>query len=141
MRLRSNLIADCYNRGCVIYKMTETEDLRGEREEYWQSRSRTRVQEARQELVCPICIETFTEPRTLTCQHTFCTACLQQLANSSRRTRAAEKTGPPLGSSPSPRPQLNSDGARGLIVLAEVVISCPECRANVSLPDSGVRGN
>ena len=48
-------------------------------------RSRTRVQAAQQELVCPICIETYSEPRTLTCQHTFCTACLLQLAAASGR--------------------------------------------------------
>ena len=108
--------------------MTEDIELEAERDEYWQSRSRTRVQ---QELVCPICIETFTEPRTLTCQHTFCTACLQQLVDASRRTRMPGKL-PQSGSSP-PR----NCGAHG--TAAEIVISCPECRANISLPNGGVR--
>ena len=90
-------------------------------------RSRTRVQAAQQELVCPICIETYSEPRTLTCQHTFCTACLLQLAAASGRGRK----GTPL-KGPS------SGGESG--AASEITIACPECRANIVLPDNGVVG-
>ena len=79
--------------------------------------TRDRVQEAREELVCPICIETFREPRTLACQHTFCTSCLEQLA----RTRS-------------------SLVARARRHAEEVTIACPECRADIILPENGVNG-
>ena len=81
----------------------------------------TRVQKAREELVCSICIETLREPRTLTCQHTFCTACLKELA-SARTPRARRRAHSPAGAG------------------EEAVISCPECRANIILPEKGIYG-
>ena len=94
-------------------------------------RSRTRVQAAQQELICPICIETFSEPRTLACQHTFCTACLLQLAES-----AVKKTRGPT--------QLKSAGGENFSAADElsppVMVACPECRANIVLPANGVLG-
>lgn len=104
----------------------------GESENYANSRtrSRTRVQAARQELICPICIETFTEPRTLPCQHTFCTACLQQLEASKKRPVL------PLKSPDGGDGAVSSPGGCG-----EITIACPECRANISLPEeNGVLG-
>ena len=94
-------------------------------------RSRTRVQAARQELICPICIETFSEPRTLACQHTFCTVCLLQLAASAGRRTA--RAAPPL------KPSAAGGGGAGASS-AEVTIACPECRANIMLPENGVTG-
>ena len=80
----------------------------------------TRVQKAREELVCPICIEMLREPRMLSCQHTFCTACLEQLASAqsslAARTRKHDSTA------------------------KEVSITCPECRANMILPENGIYG-
>ena len=104
-------------------------DVGADREAYWQG-THTRVQEARQELVCPICIETLTEPRTLTCQHTFCTTCLQQLALSGL-SRSAVKASSCTASSPH-----CGGGWTG----QEITISCPECRVNVILPENGVQG-
>ena len=81
----------------------------------------TRVQKAREELVCSICIETLREPRTLTCQHTFCTACLKELA-SARTPRARRRAHSGAGAA------------------EEAIISCPECRANIILPENGIYG-
>ena len=75
------------------------------------------VQKAREELVCSICIETLREPRTLTCQHTFCTACLKELGARSPRARRRTHSGVP-----------------------EVTIACPECRTNIILPENGIYG-
>ncbi|XP_069135293.1 uncharacterized protein [Argopecten irradians] len=36
-------------------------------------------------LVCPICQETYTDPRQLPCDHTFCFSCLKQLIKASRK--------------------------------------------------------
>ncbi|OWF35606.1 uncharacterized protein LOC110442752 [Mizuhopecten yessoensis] len=36
-------------------------------------------------LACPICQETFTDPRRLPCDHTFCFSCLKQLIKASRK--------------------------------------------------------
>lgn len=74
-------------------------------------RSKTRVQRAQEELMCSICIEFFKQPRSLACQHTFCHECLELLAASSKASSSGE-----------------------------VVISCPECRANIILPENGVEG-
>ena len=73
-------------------------------------RGLTRVQKAREELVCPICIETFREPRTLTCQHTFCTACLKKLIAGARKHSSTAN------------------------------VACPECRSTIILPESGING-
>lgn len=78
-------------------------------------RSKTRVQKAQEELVCSICIDFFKQPRSLACQHTFCHECLEQLASDG-----------------SPSSKASSSG--------EIVISCPECRANILLPENGVQG-
>ncbi|XP_078619099.1 uncharacterized protein LOC144886354 [Branchiostoma floridae x Branchiostoma japonicum] len=37
-------------------------------------------EQIREELSCSICLELFTRPKVLPCQHTFCQECLQQLA-------------------------------------------------------------
>ena len=108
-----------------------TMEIEEEQGDYWRVRSRARVEKAREELVCSICMETFKEPRTLACQHTFCTACLEKLAGSrspaSSGGRTAEKAFSSAAAAPaSPR------GAK------EVTISCPECRASLTLPGSGI---
>ena len=102
----------------------------GDRDGY-ATRTHTRVQKAREELICPICIETFKEPRTLACQHTFCTACLEQLASSHKRSplvrRIPEKCGP----------EASCDIRTAT---TEVTVSCPECRTNITLPENGING-
>ena len=103
---------------------------------YWHTRSRTRVQKAREELVCPICFEMFIEPRTLACQHTFCTTCLQKLADASRPGRRKVVPSPKAAASDVD----GESGATGTVSSAAITISCPECRANVSLPKDGVLG-
>ena len=70
-----------------------------------------RMERAREELVCAICFETFREPRTLACQHTFCTECLKQLSDTAHRKHSSATT-----------------------------IDCPECRANMILPKNGIYG-
>ncbi len=35
--------------------------------------------ELEEELRCSLCLELFTEPRTLPCGHTYCTMCLQDV--------------------------------------------------------------
>ena len=48
------------------------------------------VASCREHLSCPLCLDIFTEPRVLPCQHTFCLACLHGLlatAPSDRRFR------------------------------------------------------
>lgn len=36
-------------------------------------------------LICPVCLEGFKEPRTLSCLHTFCTGCLEHCRRAYRR--------------------------------------------------------
>ncbi|NXI18534.1 TRI59 protein, partial [Irena cyanogastra] len=62
-----------------------------------------------EELTCPICCDTFSEPRVLPCSHTFCGPCLQRLLQHS--------PGFPAGSG----------------------LSCPSCRAPVAVPAAGLQ--
>lgn len=100
-------------------------------DDYGTSRTHTRVQKAREELICPICIETFKEPRTLACQHTFCTACLEQLANSQKRSPLARRI--PEKCAPEASYNIRTP-------TTEVTVSCPECRTNIALPENGISG-
>ena len=65
-------------------------------------------------LICKICQEPFKEPKTLSCLHTFCCACVQQQydADTSRPTR---------------------------YTLYTRSVTCPTCRKRTELPAGGVR--
>jgi protein-arginine kinase activator protein McsA len=39
------------------------------------------LEQINEQLVCPICLERLCVPRVLDCMHTFCTGCLQRIAN------------------------------------------------------------
>ena len=100
-------------------------------DDYGTSRTHNRVQKAREELICSICIETFKEPRTLACQHTFCTACLEQLASSQKRSPLPRRT--PEKCAPEASYNIRTP-------TTEVTVSCPECRSNITLPENGISG-
>ena len=78
-----------------------------------------KVQLAREELVCSVCHELFERPRVLSCQHTFCEACLYQCHSF-----------------------YNSGGIKGEIDESwdPLVLACPECRHRTRLPENGVEG-
>ena len=57
----------------------------------------------KQHVTCSICLDTFTEPKTITCLHTFCCECLKRHA---------------------------------LTTQQHGKFRCPECQAQVSVPDS-----
>ncbi|XP_070189848.1 serine-rich adhesin for platelets-like isoform X1 [Littorina saxatilis] len=65
-------------------------------------------------LICKICLEPFKEPKTLSCLHTFCCACVQQQydTESNRPTR---------------------------YTLYTRNVTCPLCRKKTDLPTGGVR--
>ncbi|XP_064612304.1 uncharacterized protein LOC135476259 [Liolophura sinensis] len=65
-------------------------------------------------LICKICHETYKDPKTLTCLHTFCTDCLQQHIDSERE-RASRFS------------------------LYSRYITCPLCRKKTEIPNGGVR--
>ena len=62
----------------------------------------------REEVSCPVCSETFTDPRHLPCLHSFCLECLRRWHHTSQST-----TNP------------------------QDMITCPTCRALGSVPESG----
>ena len=39
-----------------------------------------RMEEAKEELICPVCIEFYRRPRSLICLHSFCEECLLRLS-------------------------------------------------------------
>ena len=67
-----------------------------------------------EELVCHICLDTYTDPKLLQCFHIYCRGCLPRLVDRK----------------PSEHP-----GQRGPLVLP-----CPECRQETPLPAKGVKG-
>ncbi|KXS14714.1 hypothetical protein M427DRAFT_155812 [Gonapodya prolifera JEL478] len=71
----------------------------------------------RSELMCPICLDSFSDPRILPCSHTFCYCCISQLVQSS-----------------SHEPNLISV----LLAGAPQTISCPICKRQSSIPYGGV---
>ncbi|XP_035660450.1 tripartite motif-containing protein 3-like [Branchiostoma floridae] len=78
-----------------------------------------------EELTCSICLELFTRPKVLPCQHTFCQDCLQDLAS---------KRMPLIQGLASSRVSLLQGLAR------RVPLQCPNCRQQVRLPPQGVTG-
>ena len=62
------------------------------------------------QLTCPVCLDSFKDPRTLPCLHSFCAGCLERL----------------------PQVEIAQTGAHGL--------NCPSCRTKADLPKQGVRG-
>lgn len=44
------------------------------------------LQDLQQEITCPLCLDTFDDPRVLSCQHTYCRKCLEALISRSRGT-------------------------------------------------------
>ena len=63
-------------------------------------------------LTCPICLETFTDPRMLDCAHTYCLNCLETLVEKQGFTEE------------SPKP----------------CVICPECRNVTPLTPAGTEG-
>ena len=47
------------------------------------------LKDLQQEVTCPLCLDTFEDPRVLSCQHTYCKSCLDSLIS---RTRGASLT-------------------------------------------------
>ena len=45
---------------------------------------KSRVDMALDELICPLCIGTFTDPRSLQCLHSYCEGCLAGLQKASQ---------------------------------------------------------
>ena len=74
------------------------------------SSSGTAVKKLEQQLTCPVCLDRYTQPRTLPCLHSFCHDCLASL----------------------PLVQQHEAGHQ--------LISCPVCRQSVQLPHNGVAG-
>ncbi|XP_067675990.1 uncharacterized protein [Haliotis asinina] len=65
-------------------------------------------------LICKICLETFKEPKTLVCLHTFCSGCLQK--------------------------QIDADSTRpSRYGVYSRYITCPLCRQKTEIPSGGVR--
>ena len=62
----------------------------------------------REEVSCPVCSEIFTDPRHLSCLHSFCLHCLKRWHQTSQRTTSRQE-----------------------------MITCPTCRALSSVPESG----
>ena len=67
------------------------------------------------ELSCPVCFEEFVEPKCLSCAHTVCSSCLQNIVTHSEDERQ-----------------------RGLFFLFRSIIRCPICRTATEIPDNGV---
>ena len=42
------------------------------------------LEDLQQEVTCPLCLDTFDDPRVLSCQHTYCKKCLDSLVSRSR---------------------------------------------------------
>ncbi|XP_064616527.1 probable E3 ubiquitin-protein ligase MID2 isoform X2 [Liolophura sinensis] len=78
-------------------------------------------------LTCSICLEVFQKPVTLSCQHTFCRACLQEFADSSRHTTGDDS-------------RITSASSSAFLNTDEHVLSCPTCRAVINLGSRGVEG-
>ena len=68
-------------------------------------------------LECVVCLETFTDPRVLPCQHTICLPCLEAISQKVRPTRAV----------PSSQ----------LLGVSQSEFQCPSCRKSYSLPPGG----
>jgi len=64
----------------------------------------------KEEIICSICYELFTDPRTLACLHTFCKSCIQTSVDT------------------------------GLAEVPEGYLECPLCRAHIPLPANGIDG-
>ena len=45
--------------------------------------ARDTLEDFQQEVTCPLCLDTFEDPRVLTCQHTYCKKCLESLLSRS----------------------------------------------------------
>ena len=60
------------------------------------------LKDLKEHVTCSVCLDTFTEPRTITCLHTFCCECLKRHALTTQR---------------------------------EGKFRCPECQAQVSVPE------
>ena len=44
------------------------------------------LEHLQQEITCPLCLDTFEDPRVLSCQHTYCKKCLEALISRARGT-------------------------------------------------------
>ncbi|XP_076466387.1 uncharacterized protein LOC143297784 isoform X2 [Babylonia areolata] len=67
-------------------------------------------------LVCKVCLEPFHDPKTLSCLHTFCCACIQQHYDAESTSRSTRFS-----------------------LYAARAVTCPVCRKKTELPTGGVR--
>lgn len=68
----------------------------------------------REELICAICLDFLSEPKVLNCAHSFCLACLEQIAQSKYKYGAGAK-------------------------LQKTDLECPSCRQITRLPSGSVQ--
>ena len=72
-----------------------------------------KLQKVEDELNCRICMDTYTDPKLLQCFHVYCRGCLSRLV-------------------------VRQEGLQG--EQGELVLPCPECRQETSVPANGVAG-
>uniref|UniRef100_A0ABM0GPC8 Tripartite motif-containing protein 45-like n=1 Tax=Saccoglossus kowalevskii TaxID=10224 RepID=A0ABM0GPC8_SACKO len=80
-------------------------------------------------IVCVVCDKKLREPRVLSCLHTFCIDCI-------RSFEPYAVNSPDDGA--DSRSSLSSGGSSGTNRGKSVVILCPECDTEVSLPSDGI---
>lgn len=49
--------------------------------------SNVQLEDIKQEVTCTICLQLFTDPRALSCNHTYCLVCLQGFQTSSTKKK------------------------------------------------------
>ncbi|KAK7507171.1 hypothetical protein BaRGS_00001106 [Batillaria attramentaria] len=86
-------------------------------------------------LTCSVCLEPFRQPRLLPCFHTFCTPCLQELADSVV-TGATDKESTCKGKE---QDSSGTDQNSETVDTKSSSFLCPTCRKPVTVPPGGVK--